>query len=421
MITSLSIKLQVACLLVLTLPASAFAASTITLASSGGGVFQLQGVNIEQAAAMDISILYDAATLANPRVAAGPLIAGAMTAVNPNHPGTLRIAIIRTAPVTGSGVISTISFDVKGPDQGRITSLRAKLSNINGVQLKTTVQISNPTAAALEGAASGATTAAHDPVKPAPPFMGLLADQPGKSEAVKPAVETGNEKDPDSQPIVPEFSGKPDTHAGKTGHIMSSSGTGSRAQRREKEIYSQESVLDRFKAYKGERTPASFVALFEQPGAVCRQEPPVAISDGKSPVKVVFLTPPGKIAPSDVAVMGARFVSLKGDLDNTNTWIIELIPEKNSYQAGFAISQKEMKTVCPLTITPKISVKSTGSGSRTEDDFNVFLKARKSAKKTKQADLNDDGKSDYIDDYIFTANYVNEARQPAKGTPVTSK
>lgn len=72
----------------------------------------------------------------------------------------------------------------------------------------------------------------------------------------------------------------------------------------------------------------------------------------------------------------------------------------------------EEKIVCPLTITPKISMKPTGAGAITEADFTNFLKAGKTAK-TKKFDLNGDGKRDYIDDYIFTANYVSELNQSA--------
>jgi len=61
------IKLQLAFLMVLALPVSAFAASTITLTSSGNGVFQLQGANMENAAAIDVAISYDTATLATRR------------------------------------------------------------------------------------------------------------------------------------------------------------------------------------------------------------------------------------------------------------------------------------------------------------------------------------------------------------------
>jgi hypothetical protein len=44
-------------------------------------------------------------------------------------------------------------------------------------------------------------------------------------------------------------------------------------------------------------------------------------------------------------------------------------------------------------------------GAVTEEDFKLFLKDRGTLKSPKY-DLNGDGKRDYLDDYIFTANYI---------------
>ncbi|MCK9417914.1 MAG: cohesin domain-containing protein [Nitrospirae bacterium] len=394
-------------------PTSIASAALLSVSSTDNGIFQITGSDMTGVASMDITLSYDAATLSNPRVVVGPLISGAMTAVNPNVPGILRIAIIRTAPVTGNGLIATLSFDLLGNGQGTITSLNAKLSNINGAPLTTIVQVSNPPVTTAEGTTSAALTEAHDSVTAvAPSSMIVIVSQPGKREEAKPTLETGIAKEQNELPLTQESTGEPNMPREKTDSVMSSSGTLSNAQRGDMGIYSQESVLARFKAYRGKRTPKAFIALFDQAGVACRQEPPIAFSDGKSVVKVVFLTPPGKITFSDVAVMGARLVSLKSDTDNTNTWIIELIPEKGGYKAGFAISRGEAKMVFPLTITPKISMKPTGSGSMTAADFTVFLKAGESAK-LKKFDLNGDGKRDYIDDYIFTANYVSEVKESA--------
>ena len=112
----------IACI-VLFFPLPTFASSLITLSPSGDGSFLLQGVGIEGAAAFDIALGYDAASLGNPRVVAGSFIAGAMMEANTNIPGTVRIAIIRTAPVTGSGIIATLTFDRKGESVGKITAL----------------------------------------------------------------------------------------------------------------------------------------------------------------------------------------------------------------------------------------------------------------------------------------------------------
>jgi hypothetical protein len=116
-------------------PLPAFALSTLTISSTGDGIFLLQGIGIEDAAALEIIVSYDTATLANPRVVEGPLITGAMTAINPNVPGMVRLVIIRLMPVRGSGVIATLTFDRKGSSPGKVLSLSARLANINGAPL----------------------------------------------------------------------------------------------------------------------------------------------------------------------------------------------------------------------------------------------------------------------------------------------
>ena len=135
--STISTGLLVVVMLILPLcrPVPAFATSTVTISPAGDGVFLIRGVGVEDAAALDITVVYDTATLANPRVIEGPLIAGAMTATNPNVPGTVRIAIVRLTPVKGSGLIATLDFNCAGSPPGKIISLSARLANIKGAPL----------------------------------------------------------------------------------------------------------------------------------------------------------------------------------------------------------------------------------------------------------------------------------------------
>ena len=99
-----------------------FAASTLTIAPSSDGVYALQGSGMDSVAAMDITVSYDSTTLASPQFTQGDMISGAMVAVNDTIPGTVRIGIVRTTPVTGTGVIATLTFTRKrrryGEDPG---------------------------------------------------------------------------------------------------------------------------------------------------------------------------------------------------------------------------------------------------------------------------------------------------------------
>lgn len=61
----------------------------------------------------------------------------------------------------------------------------------------------------------------------------------------------------------------------------------------------------------------------------------------------------------------------------------------------------------PLTVAPAIPAESKigKKGKLTEADFILFLKER-GTEKAPRFDLNGDGKRDYLDDYIFTANFI---------------
>jgi len=74
----------------------------------------------------------------------------------------------------------------------------------------------------------------------------------------------------------------------------------------------------------------------------------------------------------------------------------------------------------PLTVSPQADVDLDKSGSVTEADFQLFLKTRGTDDAPK-FDLNGDGKRDYQDDYIFTANYLVKAGNVKKDLPPAPK
>ena len=393
MIHLFSIKMLITFVAVLSLPLQVFAASTIILSASGESVYQLQGVNMENAAAIDITVSYDTADLSNPRFAAGPLISGAMTEVNPNVPGTVRIAIIRTTPVTGSGTIATISFDRTGESAGKIVSLSAKLANLNGTPLPVLVKVNNPSDTAPT---IPAATASAIPSGPAPaqtssnplflPFNGVIATQPTvtHSEAEQGAVP--------SKDLV-AVANKPVT-------------TPSVSETASRKIYAQKSVQELFREYKGERSPKALISLFAQAGMIgFQQEPAVVLSDGKSTVRVTFISAADGRKPSDIAVMGAKLLNLRPDPNSTNTWVLDLQPFKGEYQASVTILQGAVLIVYPLVVAPKVEIALERSKKPNEAEFQRFLAERGTKGKPKY-DLNNDHKRDYIDDYIYTANYI---------------
>jgi len=409
-------------ILVLCLPLTTFATSTVAISSSGGGAFQLNGIGVENASALDITITYDTTTLANPQIAEGPFITGAMTAINPNVPGVVRIVVVRIAPMSGNGAIATLTFEVTGPSPGTITSLSAKLANTKGAPLAVATQINNPSAAAV---AANSPQNEGSPLTTSTPAQTAGSGSSGTAAILVPAVvATVPMSKTDESKGLPETSGtkdqgtlqpsaEPDPAAVKEATIAASETSAvpiSKAANANavKKTFAQESVLDRFKAYSGDRTAKACISLFEQENFIgFRQVPPVALSDGKSSVKVVFISPPGEKTAGDVTVSGGRLISLKKDPDNTNTWVAELAPEKGTYQASIAVLQGELKVVYPLTIAPKLSQRldSSRTAVMTEADLAQMLKDRTSAAAS-HTGSETEGHRTYLDDYIVTANYL---------------
>jgi hypothetical protein len=167
-----------------------------------------------------------------------------------------------------------------------------------------------------------------------------------------------------------------------------------------KKVQQFKSVLDRFKQYRGERTAKAFLSLFEQDEANgFTQDPPVALSDGKSVVKIRFVVPASGNTAPDFALRGAHLISVKKDEERSNTWVIEARPEKGEYAASLIVSQGSISLEYPLTLAPKIEPGQNKAGTITDEDFNLYLSG-------KRRDVSGDGKRDYLDDYIFTANYI---------------
>jgi hypothetical protein len=401
--------------LALCLAVPAFAVSTVTASSAGNGVFLVQGTGIENAAALEIIVSYDTAALANPRIVAGPLIAGAMTAINPNVPGTVRMVIIRLTPVSGAGIIATMTFDSKGASPGSITSLTARLADLKGSPIQAVASIAAPPAAApVSEASSPGTDTPSGPATPQStasagtsaativvplPVPVIVPGSPSTNVPESPPVPRSVEQE--ARPPVPAEAVPAQGDQLAMARSTDETQKGKDAAVAAKAVYQQTGILERFRTYRGERTPAALMALFSNESMIgARQEPPVVLSDGRSTVRFVFVSSPGARTFSDIAVMGAKLLSLKRDPDNTNTWIVELLPDRGAYQASVAVPLGELKMIYPITIAPKVDIRPGHGGTVTTADFDRYLKER-------GKDLNQDDKRDDTDDFIFTANYLS--------------
>ena len=168
--------------------------------------------------------------------------------------------------------------------------------------------------------------------------------------------------------------------------------------------------LDTIAAYRGEKNPAILVALVSRNRSpVMRQRPVVALSDGISTVAVTAQLGPGDGTAPNFAVSGAKLVSMSRLSGVPHGWAIQLLPDANTMKATLTILNGAELIIFPLTLAPSVP-----AISRSETVFRAFL-ADSGATPPKH-DLNGDGRHDYLDDYIYTVNYVNR-NNPENGTP----
>jgi hypothetical protein len=403
--------LVLVCLLVgSTLPA--LAVPTLTISSSGNGVFVLQGNDFQAVGGVQLTIRYDTTTLTNPRVTKGALAtAAAIFMPNTNNPGVIIMGMIDPNGVSGSGVLATINFDLPGSSPGVIQSLTADMIDSSSKKIASQVQVINPAAApgspgAPTGTASGSSTAPiisatpGVPFQAAPPPATATSPAPGLVLSTPSPVPAEAEK-PMAQPIleppappIPAGDLKPQPETA----IEKAQPAGAPTAKSQPTHVVHQSVLERFRTFTGGRTPQSLTDIFtthSMPGI--RQEPAIGLADGVSKVRLTVTTQASRTAPN-FSLQNARLVSLK--MEESNAWLIELLPAKGAHTATLTMIHDGSETEIPLTVVPPFTgTPSLGrSGTLAEGDFRMFL--------SEHHDLNGDGKRDYLDDYIFTGNYL---------------
>jgi len=405
----------------------AAAAVQLTVTPVGSHVFVLQGRNLEGIAVLDLEFGYDPSLLANPRGIRGGLIPpDAIFNCNASVPGQIRLFIrIGSRAVNGSGALATLSFDGIGDVAGSIQSLTANIVTVKATPVVAGVQIlsqqhppavagdiSTPAAdrpfAETDGGSSSVPVVATGPTGTVAGFVapGTVSMPPERAETEPERQERSEASTsfPDDGEQLPPVQTPPaesvPSHAEPSVSVPAA----------QKKITYQ-SVLERMKAYRGEKTPATMTALFT-PAAdqSVRQEPSVAVSDGESVVVIhVDLSAALKDSPS-FSFMNAGMVSLEPTEDGG--WLIGLIPKKGVMDARITVSFEGSTLMYPLVVVPPIDpLLLTLNGSQ-EAALIRFLKPNDGARDPR-FDLNGDGRFDYIDDYMFTAHYLAAGRKPA--------
>jgi hypothetical protein len=430
------ISLTVAAVILLLSSASlSLGAVSVSIDSSGpiNGVYTVQGSDMDGVSGFDLVLNYDNTVLSSPSVSQGALVSGAMFAANPNYSkNSIKIAVVSTKSFSGSGPVATITFATH-TGTGSVTIASFNPIDSNGTAISTTTgtpatgspATGTPTGDTPSGGtistgttstgitstgttstgttSTGTTsTGTTSTGSSGPTYLGTVTmpsdsqpqnearPAPAPETAAKPAEAPAPAEAPN--PVETTAPGKPAPPPKKAAAIGAASNT---------------TVLERFRAYQGVKTPAIMIALFKQPiYPNLRQEPFVALSDGTTTVTIVADLSAMAESSHNFALNGAKLVSLKKD-EASSTWFIEALPVKGALSASLMVLSEDHVTEYPLTIAPAIR-----NAASTEAEFAAFLKD--AAKTPAQHDVNGDGKYDGVDDYIYTANYL--VRQQ-KGKP----
>lgn len=405
--------------------ASLASGASVTITPAGEASFAVQGDNMNGVSGIELTIGYDTSALTSPSVSWGGLINGALSIANTTVPGTIRIAIIRTSPFSGSGQIAALSFDARN-GSGGITSVSAKMTDINGVNIPAQPAIA-PAAAAIASstiAASDTASASPAPVTtPGVPFSQPAATRtpPAAAASTAPPVPSGlgtvtlpdvNQAKSEVRQGEPKTVHPPEssetavTTAGELKQPPAEKNAEAIAPADAKQtVYS--SVLDRFRTYQGERSPKSLLELFAKAvSPSIRQDPAVAISDGTATVRVTVDLSATKGTSTVFALTGAKMVSLNRK-DDSGTWVLDALPKVNSLKATVTATNSNSIVEFPLTVVPPAP-----AVSAKQADFIAFLKD--GGAKVPKHDLNGDGRHDYQDDFIYTAHYLIKSGAAAK-------
>jgi len=393
-------------------------AATITVTPAGNGVFIINGSGMDSVAGVDLAVSYDATLLAAPTVSQGSLISGALMAVNTNKPGSIKIAAVSTRPFPASGQIATISFATH-TGTGRI-SVIASMINTKGSPLpgggeagaadsQTTtpttapgfitsagVPFSQPAASTNSspaGTPSTATATAAQTSSSGPALPGTISmpgdvqanSDPKPAEAAVAITPTAEPPPIPIQPSEPPLEAAPKPAPPKIAPVTMTALPG---------------ALENFSNFKGEKTPANCIALLAgQKSALIRQEPAFALSDGTTVLKITAeLNNVGNKSPN-FALQGAKLVALSAD-SAAATWTITALPQAGVSQASLTVLTDREIIEFPLTVAPPVTAVTTA-----EADFAAFLKD--SGTTPPKHDLNGDARHDYLDDFIYSVNYLS--------------
>lgn len=323
-------------------PVRASADITFYVSPDGDNAFFIEGDDIKETENVEITVVYDSTILANPRVS---LEGGTVTNISYPNPGIVTFNANRGDSPPHS-FEAHLNFDRMGDSQGGIFSVSGKIMEPDGTISPSHTKLNLSTPSLLTFASNDGGAAAS-------------SEQSVATEETKPS---GNRPD-----------------------LL---------------LKSEKSVMQRFKDFSGERGLKAFVALFERgPRDMLVQEPPVALSDGKTPVRITLPLHLEDGASPNIALSDAKLIQL--GYEEEKGLVITALPNEGSWNARLLIKMNEKIIEFPLVVAPPVKLPKGINDKNFVAELDKFISVQAGAGKEEKEPLR------HIPyEYVFTANYL---------------
>lgn len=131
-----------------------------------------------------------------------------------------------------------------------------------------------------------------------------------------------------------------------------------------------ESVLDRMREFKGEKTREALSALFVRMDSAFSQEPSILLADGSATARVTLRVPYRKGEAPTFSISGGRCVTARAT-DN-NIWILDIMPARGSMSTSVTVLSGGSMTEYPLTVAPPLNLLDPRSADLVEIEYAVL-------------------------------------------------
>jgi hypothetical protein len=140
---------------------------SLTVTQTGSASYSIDAANLNGINGFDLTLNYDAASLASPTIVQGSLVAGCLMFANTATAGSIRIAIISTKSISGGGQIATISFASQTGNGGMVSGT-ASMVDSTGKPVSATLTIQTSPSIIVPAPPPAAPPSAPTPVSPTP-------------------------------------------------------------------------------------------------------------------------------------------------------------------------------------------------------------------------------------------------------------